>query len=224
MSSEESLLVAIMNDARDFELARDDHWYRIPVDNAVKWGKHHWPPRWLAFYQTASEGGSLLVRYYAHVHEVREVQRRQLFPDELDDKKADNSYYQLILSPLQILPRPIPSLRFRRVTFIPTTWRKFRAAAEINDLWDESPLEDRLWTELKRMRMSAERQEFVTLKEEASRSRLRLLLHRRQPQCGDRRRHLAFRPQAHSRRQPARQRPGNRGLALAPLQHPANTR
>ena len=34
-------------------------------------------------------------------------------------------------------------------------------AVEINDLYDESPLEDRLWAEFKGLRISAERQEFV---------------------------------------------------------------
>lgn len=47
--------------------------------------------------------------------------------------------------------------------FIPTTWQKFVAADEINDLYDESPLEDRLWAQLKRLSISAERQEFVQI-------------------------------------------------------------
>jgi very-short-patch-repair endonuclease len=37
---------------------------------------------------------------------------------------------------------------------------------EINDLYDESPLEDRLWAELKRHKIPAERQEFVTIKDQ----------------------------------------------------------
>lgn len=37
-------------------------------------------------------------------------------------------------------------------------------AIEINDLYDESPLEDRLWAEFKRHNISAERQEFITVK------------------------------------------------------------
>ena len=165
MSREDSVLVAIMNYARDFRLARDEHWYRIPVDKAQKWGKHHWPPRWIAFYQTRIfKDEAYSVRYFACVREIREVQRRQLFPDEVDDKKADGWYYQLILSPLQVRPQPIQSLRFRPITFIPTTWQKFWSAEEINDLWDESPLEDHLWAEMKRLRLSAERQEFITLK------------------------------------------------------------
>jgi very-short-patch-repair endonuclease len=51
--------------------------------------------------------------------------------------------------------------RLRRIVFIPTTWQKLMSAVEINDLYDESPLEDRLWAELKGLQISAERQEFV---------------------------------------------------------------
>lgn len=165
MAGEESVLVAIMNNKSDFLLARDAHWYRIPVEKARKWGKHHWPPKWLAFYQTQMfRDEAHMVKYYAHVHGVREVTRRELFPYLLEDEKADNLYYQLILSPLRVLPKPIVSLRLRRIAFIPTTWRKLWAAEEINDLWDESPLEDALWAQLKRMKLRAERQEFVTVK------------------------------------------------------------
>jgi very-short-patch-repair endonuclease len=48
--------------------------------------------------------------------------------------------------------------------FIPTTWQKFIKAIEINDLYDESPLEDRLWAEFKRHNIPAERQELITVK------------------------------------------------------------
>ena len=37
-------------------------------------------------------------------------------------------------------------------------------AVEINDLYDESPLEDRLWAEFRRLQIQAERQEFVQAK------------------------------------------------------------
>jgi len=63
------------------------------------------------------------------------------------------------------LPRPIPSRRWRRIVFIPTTWHKFVQATEINDLYDESPLEDRLWAELKRRQISAERQALIQVAE-----------------------------------------------------------
>jgi very-short-patch-repair endonuclease len=154
-----------MNNTRDFALARDEHWYRIPVDKAHRWGKHHWPPKWLAFYQTrAFKDHRFCVRYYARVRHILKVQRRDLLPNESFSRKAGDWYYQLMLGPLKVLSEPIPSLRERYIHFIPTTLTKFFLAEEINDLWDDSPLEDRLWAELKRLRLAAERQEFVTLK------------------------------------------------------------
>lgn len=87
------------------------------------------------------------------------------FPNQPDDEKRGQLYYQLFFQPLQRLSRPILSRRWRRIVFIPTTWQKFIKAAEINDLYDESPLEDRLWAEFKRLRIAAERQEFVKVKE-----------------------------------------------------------
>ena len=41
--------------------------------------------------------------------------------------------------------------------FIPTTWEKIMAADEVNDLYQISSLEERLWIELKRLQVWAER-------------------------------------------------------------------
>ncbi len=165
MATRGEVLVAILNNLLDFAVARDQHWYRIPVGSAHKWLKGRWPPRWLAFYQTKVFGSeAFAVNYYARVLDVRQVRRWQLFPDQPHDEKGRRRYYQLILEPLQRLPKPILSRRWRRIVFIPTTWQKFSSAVEINDLYDESPLEDYLWAELKRLQISAERQEFVPVK------------------------------------------------------------
>ncbi|MDY6876052.1 MAG: DUF559 domain-containing protein [Chloroflexota bacterium] len=160
------VLVAILNNLLDFAVARDQHWYRIPVSSVNKWLQGRWPPSWLAFYQTKIFGSeAFAVNYYARVLEVRQVYRWQLFPDQPHDEKGKRRYYQLILEPLRRLPKPILSRRWRRIVFIPTTWEKFSTASEINDLYDESPLEDHLWAELKRLQISAERQEFIRVKE-----------------------------------------------------------
>ncbi|MEE8391247.1 MAG: hypothetical protein V3S14_10695, partial [Anaerolineae bacterium] len=66
-------------------------------------------------------------------HEL--VRRRDLFPDEPDHPRADNAYYKLQLGPLIQLELPVYSLRWRRITFIETTWDRFTAAEEINDLY-----------------------------------------------------------------------------------------
>lgn len=165
MSNRGEVLVAVLNNLPDFAVARYQHWYRIPVSSVHRLLKGRWPPHWLAFYQTKVFGSeAFAVNFYARVLDVRQVYRWQLFPDQPHDGKGMRRYFQLVLSPLQRLPRPIISRRWRRIVFIPTTWQKFVNAVEINDLYDESPLEDRLWAELKRWQISAERQEFVQVK------------------------------------------------------------
>jgi len=165
MSQPGELLVAIMNDKRDFAIAEQQNWYRIPVGSARKWLKGRWPPHWIAFYQTKVFGPEAYsVRYYARIVEIRTVTRQQLFPSEPENPKSDRQYFQMIFTPLQKLPEPILSRRWRRIVFIPTTWQKFIRATEINDLFDDSPLEDRLWTEMKRHKIPAERQLFTTVK------------------------------------------------------------
>lgn len=106
------------------------------------------------------------VSYYARVTGIRKAYQWQLFPSEPVNEKSNRLYYQLALSPLKNLPNPILSRRWRRIVFIPTTWAKFMNALEINDLYHGSPLEDRLWAELKRHHIPAERQEFVTVEKQ----------------------------------------------------------
>jgi very-short-patch-repair endonuclease len=154
------ILVAILNNLEDMRIAREAGWYRIPVSSVRRWLRDRWPPRWLAFYQTKVFGPeAYAVNYRASVRGMRIVSRTDLFPDmPHDHPKANRHYYQLFLDKLQALTKPIVSRRLRRVVFIPTTFEKFKAAVEINDLWDESPLEDRLWAIFKRTRIRAERQ------------------------------------------------------------------
>jgi very-short-patch-repair endonuclease len=162
---DEPVLVAIMNNRLDLALAREQGWYRIPVSSAEKWLKGHWPPRWIAFYQTKVFGDEAFsVRYYSRVTGIRQVSRHELFPDQPQDDRAKRRYYQLLLGPLQRRQEPIVSRRWRRITFIPTTWSQFERATEINDLYRESSLEERLWQQLKLLNIPAERQEFVTVK------------------------------------------------------------
>lgn len=162
MAERNEVLVAILNNPRDLRLAEEEHWYRIPIQSADKWLKGRWPPLWLAFYQPKVFGREAFsINYYSKVLAVRRVYRGQLFPNEPQDRKAAQPYYQLMLEPLRRLPQPIVSRRWRRIVFISTTWEKFSTAVEINDLYDESPLEDRLWAELRRLQIGAERQEFI---------------------------------------------------------------
>jgi very-short-patch-repair endonuclease len=156
-----------MNDQRDYQILREKRWYRIPVGSANRWLKDRWPPRWLAFYQTKIFGEEkYAVNYFAEVVRIQIAYRWQLLPDEPQNEKSNRQYHQIFLGEIEKMPAPILSRRWRRIIFIPTTWDKFINAAEINDLYDESPLEDRMWAELKRHKIEAERQEFITVKQQ----------------------------------------------------------
>jgi len=166
MSHRGEVLVAIINNHHDFASVREKHWYRIPVSSKEKWLKERWPPKWLAPYQTKAFGQEAhTISYYAKVLKIRQVSRWELFPDQPRNEKSNRRYYQLLLEPLGRLSKPIFSRRRRRIVFIPTTWEKLITATEINDLYDESSLEDRLWAAFKQLKIQSERQELVTIKD-----------------------------------------------------------
>jgi len=154
----QQVLIALMPDYRDFAIARERHWYRIPVKSApgAVVARH------IAFYHSAKFGDqSFAVRWWAEITKRSIVKRRDLLPDE--PTRADADYYKLELSALRPLVRPIISRRKRRIMFVPTTWSKFEQAEEINDLFHESPLEDELWQGFKRRNVEAERQLHLSL-------------------------------------------------------------
>jgi len=156
MHPEDRVLVAVMNRVHDFEIARDRGWYRVPAQKA---------PRgiffeYLAFYFTAAFADlKYAVHYYARNlgHEL--VARRDLLPGEPDHARANERYYKLQLGPLQRREPPIVSRRWRRITFIHTTWDRFEAAEEINDLFIEGEgFVDRLYHALREEGLAPERQ------------------------------------------------------------------
>jgi hypothetical protein len=127
------VLVAIMNNPRDFEIARDEGWYRVPARHAPQSTTE---AAVLALYFTkAFDDEKWSIRWYGAVRGHELARRRDLFPGESDHPRADEPYYKLQLGPLIELELPIYSLRWRRITFIETSWDRFSAAEEINDLY-----------------------------------------------------------------------------------------
>lgn len=134
MSRPAEVLVAILKHPRDLEIARQQHWYRIPIEQIAASFQKHGPPDWLAFYQTKAFGAEAYsIRYYARVLTIQTVNRVQLFPEESEN--AQKRYFKLELSPLQPLPQPIVSTRDRRVLFIFTTFNQLTTATELRQLY-----------------------------------------------------------------------------------------
>jgi hypothetical protein len=81
-----------------------------------------------------------------------------MFPDQPDHPRSSANYYKVSIGPLEELSQPIVSLRWRRVTFLHTTWDRFQDAREINDLFIEGgEYCDRLYATLKERGIQAER-------------------------------------------------------------------
>ncbi len=153
-------LVGIVPRKTLWPIIRQKHWYHIPVVSAPRNIKK---VRYLAFYFPSIFGEELKYRvcYYAPVKGIKIVKRIELFSDEPHHPRANQEYYQIDLTQIRKLPRPIPSKRWRRLVHIPSTYEKLMNAREINDLYETSPLEDAMYRALKREEIIPERQFYV---------------------------------------------------------------
>jgi len=150
----ERVLIAVVPRLRDWELIRSEHWYRIPVSRAPRCIG----AQYLAFYHPKVFGDlRWTISYYAPVRRYRLARRRDLLPDEADHARADALYYKIEIGPLERLPRPIPSRKLRRVTFIMTSMSRLRAARDVADLWEQRSARDRLWRALRARGIDAHR-------------------------------------------------------------------
>lgn len=125
------VLICLINRPRDLEIARWDHWYRIPLKHAPA----EYLPDILAFYLTADFGDEKwAIHEYAHVRGHELARRADLFPEEPNHARADEVYFKMQLGPLHRLPHPILSLRWRRISFLQTTGDRLLNAMEIGEL------------------------------------------------------------------------------------------
>ncbi len=132
MYPEDRVLVAYMPTPADYRIVQEAGWYRIPVALAPK-GVY---AEYFAFYFGRSFGAQ---KWAIHTYAPRlghELTTRvALFPAQPHHPRANDLYYKVQLGPLQSLARPIVSLRWRRVTFVHTTWDRLHTAVELNDLF-----------------------------------------------------------------------------------------
>jgi hypothetical protein len=159
MNPDDVVLVALVNNPRDFELAAREHWYRIPARHAPKFFSG---AQYLAFYFARAFGElKWSICDYAAVRGHELVRRRDLLPEEPYHKRADELYYKLQIGELVKREPPISSKRGRRILFLWTTWQKFCSADEINDLFQKGPAHDKLWDALKESNLDVDREMIV---------------------------------------------------------------
>jgi len=160
-SKSAKVLVAVMNNLFDFEILKKYRWYRIPVKSEKLLHGKITDFEYLAFYQTKIFGKEkYAVNYMAKIQEIEKAKRADLLPEEKNHPRAQDEYFKIKIDRITKLQKSIVSKRWRRIVFIPTTMEKLMRAEEINDLYNDSPLEDILWDKLKQNGISAERQYF----------------------------------------------------------------
>jgi hypothetical protein len=149
------VLVAVLKDKRDLEIARVLGWYRIPLKSAPKTVAVDY----LALYQTAKFGEDRwAINYVAPVRGHELTTRAQLLRTQPNHPRANEQYYKIQIGPLERLERAIPSRAWRRITFLYTTGEHVLRADELNDLIVQSPERDRLWKALRERGLQPERQ------------------------------------------------------------------
>ncbi len=149
-------IVCWLKQKNDLRILLNEGWYRIPFnkkpDNLLK-------VKYLAFYQSYDFGkDKCITKHYGTIENIEIHKRIELFPKDKKHPNKNDDYYKIYMKDLNILKNPIPSKRQRRLIFINTTLQKLLSAVEINDLFNESPLEDILWIGMKENKIVAERQ------------------------------------------------------------------
>jgi len=146
-SSTALILVAVVTDPRDLEIARLLGWYRIPLRHAPKVVSVDY----LAFYQTGNFGEEhrWQIEMVAPVRGHEMATRAELLRSEPDHPRAKEEYYKIQLGPLQALPAPIQAGKWRRLTFLYTTGDLLMDAHSLSDLVVRTEERSLLWRSLR---------------------------------------------------------------------------
>ena len=150
------VLIAIMPEPRDMEIARLLGWYRIRMKSAPKVISVDQ----IAFYQPSSFGKEhrWQVEYVFPVTGHELASRAELFKDETDHPRAREEYFKLQLGPMKKLPKPILADNWKRLNFLYTTGEKLLVAETLKDLTVRDDERKILWKALRER--AAEKQEY----------------------------------------------------------------
>jgi hypothetical protein len=129
--ADDLVLVAVVREPRDLDIARVSGWYRIPMGTAPKTLRVDW----LAFYQTAAfREERWSVRQAAPVRGSELVRRAELLRDEPEHPRAEQPYFKVQLGPVVSVPHAVRSARRKRFTFVCTTGDRLLSAQNVTDL------------------------------------------------------------------------------------------
>ena len=141
------ILVAVIPNIYDMDIAKLLGWYRIPLRSAPKVVDVDY----LAFYQTNAFGFDhrWRIEAFAEVKGHELVSRAELFKDQANHPRANEEYFKIQIGPVERLDKPIMAGKWRRITFFYTTGELFNRARSIQDLVVRSDERQILWRSLR---------------------------------------------------------------------------
>jgi hypothetical protein len=140
------ILVCLLPNPRDLEIARLLGWYRIPLRTAPKVVAVDY----VAFYQSASFGNrSGQIEFIASVRGHELTTRGELLKDEQNHPRANEEYFKIQIGELEKLSRSITAEKWKRLTFLYTTGEYLLKAKTLNDLVVQNEERQVLWRSLR---------------------------------------------------------------------------
>lgn len=134
MYADDRVLVGVVKRQKDFEIARREHWYRIPQGQLPRGLNAEYLALFLSGRTFRDGGGS--IAYFARITGLELARRGDLLPDE--NKRAGDIYYKVQFRHLLAKDPPIRNLPARSISFIRTTWDRFLRAETVADLYSQA--------------------------------------------------------------------------------------
>lgn len=134
MYPDDRVLVGVVNRKKDFLIAQNDLWYRVPQNQMPHGVNAEYIALFLSGKPFKDKSGG--VAYFAQITGFELKRRKELLPDE--DKRADEIYYQIQFKKLIEKDPPILNESKRSISFIRTTWDRLISAKTIADLYSQA--------------------------------------------------------------------------------------
>lgn len=154
------VLISVLKEKKDLDILLKKHWYRIPLIFAPKR-----KTKYIAFYQPASFGKyGGCIKFYALIKNCKIIKRKYLLPDEYDHPMADEDYYKIYFKKILKLQNPILNKNRMRISFGFTTLEKLFKAKSIAEVFDVWPIEEIIFSALKKRGINFSREHIFYLK------------------------------------------------------------
>ena len=131
MYADDRVLVGVIKRKRDFQIACQRNWYRIPQRQLP----HGLNAEYIALFLSGKtfRERSGTIAYFARITGLELARRSDLLPDE--ERRASEIYYKVQFRQLIQRDPPIANWPARPISFIRTTWDRFICAETIGDLY-----------------------------------------------------------------------------------------